>query len=155
VDQYVYTAEAFVCEFQQGVDIALLAHICTTKAGGSACHLDPPNGPLSTVLIDIGNDNDRTFTGEALGDRTTAAHSPGTGDDCDSIFNVHLTPRCRSFSLFAFGRAIGTGVACESGDLLLEIGGGYACGRLLAHLGPTLHQLSGTTAPLHIAPGRF
>src|SRR5262249_25334885 len=78
---------------QQGVDIALLAHICTTKAGGSACHLDPPNGPLSTILIDIGNDNDRTFTGEALGDRTTAAHSPGTGDDCDSIFNVHLTPR--------------------------------------------------------------
>src|SRR5262245_5045493 len=82
-----------LCEFQQGVDIALLAHICTTKASGSACHLDSPDGPLSTILIDIGNDNDRTFTGEVLGDRTTAAHSPGTGDDCDSIFNIHVTPR--------------------------------------------------------------
>jgi hypothetical protein len=43
-------------------------------------------------------------------------------------------------------------LACESDNLLLEIGGGYACGRRLTHLGPTLHRLFGTTASLHVAP---
>src|SRR5215510_13565254 len=48
--------------------------------------------------------------------------------------------------------------AGESGDLLLEVGGGYASSRRFVRLGPSyalpLYRLSAFTASLHVAPLR-